>query len=94
LCALIEPALEEASPEEDSPAFARLRLLLQSFAASPTGVGLDVPHWLRRLEAEVERVRAAQTEVAELAKNLARVPSRAVSYAEFRRQIEEWEKPL
>ena len=42
---------------EQNPAFSQLAAEVQAFAATPAGVGLDVPHWLRRLEREVQRVR-------------------------------------
>src|SRR5207244_1358933 len=49
LCALVEPAMEEARREGNRPAFARLRKEVEAFTATPAGVGLDVPAWLRRL---------------------------------------------
>jgi hypothetical protein len=94
LCALIEPAMVEARQAKPGRSFARLTQELQPLAASPTGVGLDVPQWLRRLEDEVRRVRAAQTTVAVLAEGLLRVPRRPLALDEFKRQIQEWEKPL
>jgi hypothetical protein len=93
LCALVEPAMAEAGREGERPAFERLRRELQPFAATPTGVGLDVPHWLRRLEAEVQRVRATHTPVATLAEGLFRVPQRLLSYEDLQRQLQEWETP-
>jgi len=52
LVALIEPAMAEARQPGERKAFTRLMQELQPYAATPTGVGLDVPHWLRRLEQE------------------------------------------
>jgi hypothetical protein len=59
LCALVGPAWEAArrGEREDNPAFARLRDGIDMFAATPSGVGLDVPPWLRRLESELYRFR-------------------------------------
>jgi hypothetical protein len=59
LCALLGPAWEAARGcgGEDDPAFARLREGIDGFAATPSGVGLDVPPWLRRLEGELYRLR-------------------------------------
>jgi hypothetical protein len=93
LCALIEPALREARGEAGQGAFAQLRQELQVFAATPTGVGLDVPHWLRRLEAEVHRVQAAQRTVATLAEGFFRVPRRPLTFEELQRQLRDWERP-
>ena len=56
---------------ENGPAFARLREELQAYTATPTGVGLDVPFWLRRLELEVHRVEATRTTIAVLAEKVA-----------------------
>ena len=67
---MIEPCLKEArliEREEDRPALGRLSAELRAYTATPTGVGLDVPAWLRRLEAEVHRVQANRTTVAALA---------------------------
>jgi hypothetical protein len=95
LCALIEPALREARESAatagEPGVFARLRQELESFMATPTGVGLDVPHWLRRLEAEVQRVRAAQK--VELAESFFRVPRRPLTFEELQRQLSDWERP-
>src|SRR5205085_3641061 len=64
LCALIEPAMVEARQSGEGSSFPRLQKELEALTATPTGVGLDVPQWLRRLELEVQRVRAAQTSIA------------------------------
>jgi hypothetical protein len=96
LCALIEPSLREArrdGPEEERPAFQRLQAELRTYTATPTGVGLDVPAWLRRLETEVHRVQANRTTVAVLAENFFRIPRRAVSLEDVQRQLREWERP-
>jgi hypothetical protein len=93
LCALIEPAMAEVR-QEGGPSFARLQKELQTLTATPTGVGLDVPQWLRRLEMEVHRVRAGQSTIAVLAEGFLRVPKKALTIEELKRQVEEWEKPL
>jgi hypothetical protein len=94
LCALIEPAMEEARVPEGGPSFTRLERELQPLTASPTGVGLDVPQWLRQLQQEVQRVRAAQTTIAALAEGFLRVPQRSLSLDDLKRQLQEWDKPL
>jgi hypothetical protein len=94
LCALIEPAMREARRGGPTRSFSRLEKELQPLADSPTGVGLDVPQWLRRLEGEVQRVRATQTTIAALAEGFLSVPKKPLSLDELRRQLDEWEQPL
>jgi hypothetical protein len=93
LCALIEPAMREARQEREGAAFLRLRRELQAFTATPMGVGLDVPYWLRRLEMEVHRVQAARTTIALLAENFFRIPRRPLSWDELQRQLGDWDRP-
>jgi hypothetical protein len=89
LCALIEPAVEEAGAgQESSTAFVRLQEEVRSYTATPTGVGLDVPAWLRRLALEVQRVRATRAVPAD---NLFQMPQRPLSFAEVQQQLAEWE---
>jgi hypothetical protein len=59
LCARLRPAWEAArgGADESDEAFRRLSEDIESFAATPIGVGLEVPPWLRRLEAEVDHLR-------------------------------------
>jgi hypothetical protein len=92
LSALIEPAVREARQPGSRLAFERLRRELHAFAATPTGAGLDLPHWLRRLEGEVQRVRQTHSAVALLADGLFRTPQRAVPYEEVQRQLQEFER--
>jgi hypothetical protein len=87
LCAMIEPAAAEARRGGPGEAFARLEGELKLFAETTTGVGLDVPHWLRRLEGELNRVQAARTAVANLAENLFQIPRVLVPLDELRRQF-------
>ncbi len=96
LCALIEPSLGEARKverEEERPAFRHLQEELRTYTATPTGVGLDVPAWLRRLEMEVHRVQAVRSDVAKLAEGFFRVQRLPVSHDEVQRQLREWERP-
>jgi hypothetical protein len=62
-CALVGPAWAAADPAGggETPEFARLRAEIDQFTANPTGVGLDVPVWLRRLEGEQYRLRHEPT---------------------------------
>ncbi|MCI0455703.1 MAG: hypothetical protein L0Z62_01820 [Gemmataceae bacterium] len=92
LCALVEPAMEEARSGGGGAAFAGLQRELDSYAETTTGVGLDVPHWLRRLEGEVHRVQAGRTAIANLAEELFRIPRVVAPLADVRRQLEGWRK--
>jgi hypothetical protein len=93
LCALVGPAMDEAAREGERPALEELREELRPFTAVPAGVGLDVPAWLRRLEAEVQGVQAAHTRLAELAEDLFQMPERALSQEELRQQLQNWDRP-
>jgi hypothetical protein len=93
LCALVEPAMLEARQPDGGPAFPRFREEAKAYTATPTGVGLDVPYWLRRLEMEVRRVQATHTTIAVLAENFFRVPRRPLAYDDLQRQLREWERP-
>jgi hypothetical protein len=93
LCALIEPSMREAHEGGPGPAFAQLQRELQTCTATPTGVGLDVPSWLRRLEMEVHRVQATHATIAVLAENFFRVPRRPLSLEDLQRQLREWDPP-
>jgi hypothetical protein len=90
LCALVEPAMKAAGQPTASPAFARFEQELRSYAVTPTGVGLDVPPWLRRLGAEVQRVHAARTALAGIVEESLRLPQTILTLEEVRRQLQEW----
>jgi hypothetical protein len=94
MCALVEPAMEEARRPGPLPSLARLEEELRPFTAMPAGAGLEVPPWLRRLEEEVQRVRAAGGAVAVLAEDLFNVSERTVSWEELQRQLQQWDEPL
>ena len=93
LCALIEPAIAEARQTGEHPSFDRMQEELAAYTEAPTGVGLDVPFWLRRLEMEVHRVQATHTTIALLAENFFRIPRRPLAYEELQQQLREWERP-
>jgi len=94
LCALIEPCLHEArtlAEESARPAFRRLLEELGAYTSSPSGVGLDVPGWLRRLENELHKVRLSQKSNAP--ESVQRIPTRDLSWEEVERQLLDWERP-
>jgi hypothetical protein len=94
LCALIEPAIDEARAGQAPVAFGQLQQELQAHTARPIGVGLDVPLWLRQLEGEVRRVRAGQAAIAVLATNFFQLPQQTLAYDDLQQQLQDWEKPL
>ena len=57
MCALVEPAIEEAGEEDHKPKFEMLELETQTLACEATGLGFDVPVWLLALEEEVDQLR-------------------------------------
>lgn len=91
LISLIEPAAREARAGhgEASPAFRKLEENLRPFIEHPTGVGLDVPHWLRKFESEVQRVRERldRPEIKD-------EPLIALSFDDLQRQLDDWDTPL
>ena len=91
LISLIEPAAREARAGlgESSPAFRRLEEHLRPFIDNPTGVGLDVPHWLRKFENEVERVRE-RLERPETAD----VMPVSLTFEDLQEQLEQWDQGL
>jgi hypothetical protein len=95
LCVLVAPAMEAArSPDDDGQALARFQKELNVHAATPVGSGIDVPIWLRRLQREVQRVRAERTAITGLGRRQFLTPRTALSLAELRRQLAEWDKPF
>lgn len=94
MCALIEPAMNEAVGPGEKVAFARLQAELATHTATPSGTGQDVPVWLRRLEEEIQRVRASRSAIAELIEEHFRVPKQPLAFEDLQRQLEDWNKPL
>jgi hypothetical protein len=94
LCALVEPVMEEARKGGPGPAFQQLLKGLEPYASQPIGVGLDLPHWLRRLEWEAHRVRATHTAIAGLSQNLFRLPRATLTLESLRQQVQQWDQPL
>ncbi len=94
LSALIEPAMEQAPAFLSQDPAVPLEEALKPLAATPTGVGLDVPHWILRLEGEVHRVRTSKTALASLADTLFQVPKVAVPFAELAEQLRDWKRSV
>ena len=91
LCALIEPALAHAKQTLGKDEVSPLEQALAPFAATPSGVGLDAPAWVTRLQGELERVRAVKSDLAHLAETMYQVPAVAVPFAALVEQLRDWE---
>jgi hypothetical protein len=91
ICALVEPAAREAraGQGETGPAFRLLEAELHPFMENPIGVGLDVPHWLRRFEAEVEKI-LVDLDVPPTPK-AGLLP---LTHEDFQAQLTQWDSPL
>jgi hypothetical protein len=92
LCALIEPAVKNAPASPDQEGIAPLELELEPFATTPSGVGLDVPAWIGRLQSELERVRTSQSDLSHLAETRFQVPKIGVAFAVLVEQMGDWEE--
>jgi len=92
LCVLVAPAMAEAQQPNGGKALARFRKELQTQTETPTGAGLEVPHWLRRLHHEVQRVRSEQGGAAGLTQGRFLVERRTLPLAEVFQQLSEWDK--
>ena len=101
LCALIEPAMEDAhgrmlrSPPmqhrgtgDEPGAFDRLEQGIQEFTRDISGAGFDVPAWLEALEQEVDRVLSDGPEEEELPDPQLPVLQVRLSREEVRRQVQ------
>jgi hypothetical protein len=91
LCALVEPAMEEAKNFLDIDRPCPLEEELEPFAERPSGVGLDMPPWIQRLEDELERVKTSKSALANLAENLFQVPKANLTLAELAEQFKDLE---
>lgn len=81
--------------DESNPAFQGLATAIQPLADQPSGVGLDVPAWLRRLEDELRRTRNSAPEGdGDFADQFAFPTTRIIAFDELKRQLRDWEKPI
>jgi hypothetical protein len=87
LCALVEPAINEADSQGESQRFADFQRQLDSFPTQPGGAGVDLPIWLRRLEQEVQRVRSLQSADALLSQGFVQVAQIKLSLEDVQRLI-------
>jgi hypothetical protein len=92
LCALVEPALEQAAASPGQTEVSALEKELEPFATTPSGVGLDLPAWLVRLQNELERVRTSQSDLGSLAETVFHVPKVPAPFESLVGQLSDWEK--
>ena len=87
LCALMEPTIELAEGWMDREDPSPLEVEMTPFANTPSGVGLDVPNWILRLEEEFDRIKASKTALMSLAENLFQVPKIPLSFHDLEKQF-------
>jgi hypothetical protein len=87
-------AARDGQPE-DNPSFTGLLAAIRPLSDHPSGVGLDVPTWLRRLEDELRKVRSADPEADGDAFEQYPFPQPlGLDFAELKKQLQDWEKPI
>ena len=91
LCALVEPAMEDAKNFLDTDKPSPLEEELEPFAERPSGVGLDMPPWIQRLEDELDRVKTSKSALANLAENLFQVPKANLQFDLLAEQFKDLE---
>jgi len=79
-------------PPAGRDAVSPLETELQPFAQMPSGVGLDVPAWLLRLQSELERVHTAQSDLGNLAETMFQVPRAPLAFLPLVEQMADWEQ--
>jgi hypothetical protein len=92
LCALVAPAVREAGERFDRDDPCPLEEELRPLADTPSGVGMDVPQWLARLETELQRVRHAESALGTMIEALATVPALPVPFAQLANQLGKWKE--
>jgi hypothetical protein len=87
-------AARDGQPE-DNPSFTGLMAAVRPLADHPSGVGLDVPAWLRRLEEELRKVRSADADgEGDVGEQYPFPQPVGLDFPELQRQLKDWEKPL
>ena len=92
LCALVGPALRQARDQLGDEAPCELEEELRPLADTPSGVGMDMPPWLMRLEAELARVRNTESALGSLIESQGSVPPVAAPFAELAAQLRDWKQ--
>jgi hypothetical protein len=93
-------AIRDGQPE-NNPAFQGLLAAIRPLAEIPVGVGLDVPHWVRRLEDELRNVKLLEPdeddEPPASTHGVEEYPMptfQTLSIEDLRRQLRDWDTPL
>ena len=86
-------AAAQGGQGEDNPAFLRLRGAIEPLAENVSGVGLDVPAWVRRVEESLRAAKAHDVAVAVSPTDPVRL-SPGLDFEELRRQLADWDRPL
>ena len=83
-------AAARSGETEEGPAFIRLLVAMSPLGDTVSGVGLDVPAWVRRLEESLRQARTPDPSDEPTEPN--RVAG--LDLAEVKRQVQEWDRPL
>ena len=62
--------------------------------ATPTGAGLDLPTWLRRLHQEYHQLRSSQGQVNDLVHRRFQAPIAVLSHQQVKDELARWEEPI
>ncbi|RCS52888.1 hypothetical protein DTL42_08655 [Bremerella cremea] len=92
ICSLVKQAMTNMGTEEASIAFNLLYEEAEALVQEPSGVGLDIPTWLKALDEEVTKVELKETFVAENEswQPSEAIPLRKLSLEAVHDQIDSW----
>ena len=90
ICALVQPAVDEATQPGSKPTFRILQYEVDFLTREPSGVGFDVPAWLVALEDEVQQARQAVHDRGDFDELHAAVPAIQLAHEDIESQISEW----
>jgi hypothetical protein len=90
--AQVGPAADaaRAGGDERNPAFMRLLTAITPLGATVSGVGLEVPAWVRRLEEALRQNRDKDADDGAFDAG----PVAPLDFTEMERQMKDWDKPL
>ena len=90
LCALVEPAADEAQQDGAQPTFRMLHYETDFLTREPSGVGFDLPPWLAALEDEVQRVALPHYERDDYEPLEHAVPQHRLSRKDIMHRLDQW----
>ncbi len=91
--ALVRPAVAEGRSGQSGSALDALEEELQEFVRTPTGAGLDMPHWLVTLSHEVREARRQVNPALHALEWAPELPQIRLSLIEIRKRLENWTPP-